>query len=411
MEAQIRKIKAIEEIKLRDEEERYFHKYDSLFKSVFTFLRKRKVLLYGGTAINELLPDKHKFYEDKTLPDIDMFTIDGKKLADDAVKYFHRKGFSNATTNAAEALHPGTYRVFVDALQILDITDISEKVFKRLSRNAVVLDSESDMHGIHVVDPQYLRMTLHLMLSKGDAGTVIRWSKVLDRIVAFYKAFPPKPCTVKLLDPNDHHKRIVPQVVYDAMYSTLHGSEYVLFGLHEIELLLNKKLDDRISFPIIQMFVDGDINVTAKEIVSKLELDNYHKKDLRISKIYPADVFLPRHLFINYRGRHVASVFDADVCEGYNEFKGYRVASIHTVIRMLLSMMLTTYGHFENYTNSLECLANTLVILSNKNRIKASNRKLIQEIVGQCYGTGSGMVTLRRNRMIRVRKNEGKNKD
>ena len=39
------------------------------------FLRKKKRVCYGGTAINALLPKKLRFYdEDKDLPDYDFFT-------------------------------------------------------------------------------------------------------------------------------------------------------------------------------------------------------------------------------------------------------------------------------------------------------------------------------------------------
>ena len=54
---------------------------------VENFLREKKLICYGGTAINNILPDSDKFYDRETeLPDYDFFSTnamdDAKQLAD-----------------------------------------------------------------------------------------------------------------------------------------------------------------------------------------------------------------------------------------------------------------------------------------------------------------------------------------
>lgn len=412
MDLQLKKIEEIERIKDQEEEDRYFKKYADIFALTYRFLKKRQVMLYGGMAINELLPPKLKFYAPNALPDIDVLVPNALKLANSAVKYFKQHGYDNIATNHVEALHEGTYKVFIDSVQVLDITEIAPKTFKRLMKNAVL----SPGLQIYVVDPQYLRMTMHLILSKGDAMTVHRWAKVLERIILFYKQYPPKPCYLK---PSKNHKPPVPDEVNNAIYKVLTGTDYVLFGLHEIEIMLEKKVHNRLNanIPIVQMFADQPENQLAE---SARDLFDKVKKHLqgaagagsaaatfKVSRVYPADEFLPSHVLISYNGTHVASMFSAEECEGYNVYKGLRIASIHTVIRMFLCMTLTSYDHFAKYIHSLECVANILTILLHKNRItKGSHKKLFQDVVSQCYGSNIGLVTMKRQRLMRLKNPE-----
>ena len=58
------------------------------------FLRKKKLVCYGGTAINNILPIEDQFYDKSIeLPDYDFFSPeplkDAKKLAD----IYYKKGF------------------------------------------------------------------------------------------------------------------------------------------------------------------------------------------------------------------------------------------------------------------------------------------------------------------------------
>jgi hypothetical protein len=191
-----------------------------------------------------------------------------------------------------------------------------------------------------------------------------------------------------------------------AMYEVIKNSNYVAFGLHEIEILLGKRLDHRMSIPIIQLFVDGDLMETSKEILEQINLDASLMKHFKISRVWPADEFIPSHVLIHYKNKLIASVFSAEICEGYNVHRGLRIASINTIIRMYICIMLSSYSHFDHYTSSLECIVNALTILSNKSRMKPSQSKLFNDIVGQCYGATTGMVTLRKNRLMRMKNNK-----
>ena len=404
----LKKIEHIAQHKDEEEEVRYYEKYSNVFEETYKILRKRKVLLYGGVAINELLPPKLQFYKTTALPDIDILTIDGEKLAKKIVKYFHKKGFNNITTSHSEALHPGTYKVYVDSLQILDITDIPLNVYTRLHKNAVM----SERLKLNIVDPQFLRMTLHLILAKGDATTVHRWGKVLERLTLFYKHFPPKPCktisasTASTATASTANRLTqFPEDLITTIYSILGNTEYILFGVHEIEYILEKTPFSYTSISPIQILCkETNLTHVVKSFINKIVA---HNKDytsyLKYSPIYKDDTLISDHIFVYYKNTLLLSIYNANVCYGYTVYNGLRIASIHTIVYMYLSMLLSPYKHFNNMS-SLECLVNALVI--KQNSMRSSKKKLFQDVVSQCYGENIGLVTMRKNRLLRLASNK-----
>jgi hypothetical protein len=72
------------------------------------FLIKKKLICYGGTAINNILPEKDQFYSKNTeLPDYDFFSKnaldDAKELAD----IYYKANFQEVEAKAG--LHVGFY--------------------------------------------------------------------------------------------------------------------------------------------------------------------------------------------------------------------------------------------------------------------------------------------------------------
>jgi hypothetical protein len=63
-------------------------------------------------------------------------------------------------------------------------------------------------------------------------------------------------------------------------------------------------------------------------------------------------------------------------------------------------MILSPYKHF-THIDSLECIVNNLTLTNNKLR-GSSNKKLFQDVVTQCYGENIGLVTMRKNRLLRL---------
>ena len=413
--SQIKKIQQFAKDIEKKEELIQYEKYKSIFDEAISYIKNKKVLLYGGMAINDLLPKKDKIYETNVLPDIDIFSTNGKKQANNIVKYFVKKGYSKITTNYTEALHENTFKVYVDSVQVFDITTISKKAYKNLSINSVRGDS-----GINIVNPQFLRLSLHMIMSQlYDASK--RWEKVYKRLVIFYKHYPPVICKSNKQDTNvatiDTAKTkssesimrqsmlnsSIPIDLVDNIYKFLENKDYILFGTNELLTYIENYSKSDIYLPSnlkiapIQVIATGNILDIAHTIVNSLNIDS-----ISISKIFESDEFIPEHVMIKYKNHQLIEIYNIDVCLTYVNYGKYRIASINTIIRMYLSMLLSTYDHFKTNNDYLECVVNMLSAIQQD--MSKSRKRIFQQILKNCYGPYYGLVTLRRNRLLRLDK-------
>ena len=151
-------------------------------KLVEKFLKDKKRLCCGGTAINNILPKYDQFYDkDIELPDYDFFSPEPLKDAKNLADIYFKQGFEEVEAKAG--MHPGTYKVFVNYIPVADITYLDLEIYDNLVEDCIVVD------GIYYVPPNYLRMSMYLELSR-PKGDVSRWEKVLKRLTLLNKHYP-----------------------------------------------------------------------------------------------------------------------------------------------------------------------------------------------------------------------------
>jgi len=160
------------------------------------FIKKHELVCYGGTAINNILPEEAQFYDKKTeIPDYDFYSPNALEHAKDLADEFYENGYSEV--EAKSGMHHGTYKVFVNFVGIADITQLDPTLFKNIRADAIKVD------GILYAPPNLLRMGMYLELSRPE-GDVSRWEKVSKRLALLNKHHPLKAtgCTPdKLMKP------------------------------------------------------------------------------------------------------------------------------------------------------------------------------------------------------------------
>jgi hypothetical protein len=379
LEHQLSKIEKLAKRKVEELDLQNYYRYVDVYKVASQFLRKQPVLMYGGLAIHELMPASLKIYGEHTLPDIDMFSYKAKTVAHDLAKHLIAKGYE--MTSVGDALHEGTFKVYSQGLQVADITYIPRKSYQRLSKGSVVGDL-----GIRVVNPQYLRMSLHKLLSLPYASD--RWTKVFERIVNFYKAYPPPKCVLRKSSP--HPSEEVLRMIYTFTHDCVH------FGMEELRMILEKEVVAFPGVPPIMCLVPRnplDYAMDLQKMVPSIEL--------QVSTLYPMEEAapLPAHVFLIHKRRKIAVFFEGSSCLSYNVFHQRRIATTHSIVYLYLAMMLSAYDHFQPMTDALECMANALSSL--QLRSGDTKRKLLQQFVIECFGSQAGVVTLRRQRIER----------
>lgn len=383
---QLHKMEAIIDKKAAELERANYAKYISIFETAANYLKTRPVMMYGGLAIHDIMPKKLGLYGEYTLPDIDVFSYKPKEIAKDLVRHLKKRGFP--LTTIGEALHEGTLKVYSQGQQIVDMTYIPRAAFQRLGKNAMV-----GSLGIRIVDPQYLRMSLHQMLALPNLD---RWPKVLKRIVNFYTAFPPNKCNITRVGADAQ----LPELLIDALYKAPVFEMAVFLGAREIEMITEQKMKAPAfeGVPPIIAIVEDPMEC-AKALIKSCP-----DWELRVSELYDAEAHLPlpEHVFLTYKRKKVALLFKAISCFTYVTFRNHRVASLHSIIYLYLSILGSHYKHFDPMLDSIECIANTLSLL--QLRSFQSNRKLTQQFALECFGPEYSIATLRRARLERRQK-------
>ena len=98
---------------------------------VESFIKDKKCICYGGTAINNILPEKDQFYDKQVeFPDYDFYTPHALKYAKELADIYYKHGFTEVEAKAG--VHKGTFKVYVNFLPVADITFLPVDLYKEL---------------------------------------------------------------------------------------------------------------------------------------------------------------------------------------------------------------------------------------------------------------------------------------
>lgn len=159
-------------------------KVQDIISIVEKFIADKKLVCYGGTAINNILPEDAQFYnKDLELPDYDFYSDKALDHAKELADIYYKAGYEDV--EAKSGVHHGTYKVFVNFTGIADITNMEPALFKVISRDAIIKKN------IRYAPPNFLRMAMYLELSRPD-GDVSRWEKVQKRLTLLNTHYPLK---------------------------------------------------------------------------------------------------------------------------------------------------------------------------------------------------------------------------
>ena len=101
-----------------------------MIQIVEQFLKRKKLICYGGTAINALLPKADKFYNKETdIADYDFFSKDPLKDAKELADLYYKEGFEEVEAKSGQ--HYGTYKVFVNFVGMADITYLHKDIYNK----------------------------------------------------------------------------------------------------------------------------------------------------------------------------------------------------------------------------------------------------------------------------------------
>ena len=350
------------------------------------FLKRKKLICYGGTAINNVLPEKDQFYDLKReIPDYDFFSPhsldDAKELAD----IFYKKGFNDV--EAKSGMHTGTYKVFVNFIGVADITFIEPELFKSLMREAV------ERNGILYAPLNFLRMSMYLELSRPD-GDVSRWEKVYKRLLLFNKNFPLKGdnCLKKakgaaaVMAPSKKDEEIF-NIVRDEAIS----EKLVFFGGYACALFSEhlKKDERAILYSAVPSFdlLSEHAKKSAHKLKDKLERTGHFSRVI-VEEREDFGEHVSEHYEIVVDGRTVAFVYEPSpgACHNYNVVrvnkKDVRIATTDTILSFYLLFLYMNRPYYDR--DRLLCMSQYIYDLQYDNL--TNNEGVFKRFSKPCIG-------------------------
>lgn len=357
------------------------------------FLKRKRLICYGGTAINNILPKFDQFYDRSLeIPDYDFFSKsaldDAKELAD----IYAKEGYEEV--EAKSGMHPGTFKVFVNFIPVADVTSLHPVLFDALAKDAVDIDQ------IRYAPPNYLRMGMYLELSRPQ-GDVSRWEKVLKRITLLNKHYPltaSKPCNLI-----DFQRPIDVQTnedgsdrLYYVARDALIDQEVVFFGgygaaLYSRYMPASEKRQVR-NIPDFDVLAE-DPEHAASMFRERLAENGFtHIKLVAHTAIGEV---IPYHVQVIVGGDTIAIFYKPMSCHSYNvikiDKKQVRVATIDTMLSLYLAFIYGNKPYFNK--DRIMCMAMYLFNVQQRNRLE--QKGLLKRFSLSCYGTQETLEEIR----------------
>ena len=387
-------------------------KIKDMIAIVERFIKKQDLVCYGGTAINNILPEEAQFYDKKTeIPDYDFYSPNALEHAKHLADEFYENGYSEV--EAKSGMHHGTYKVFVNFVGIADITQLDPTLFKNIRAEAIKVD------GIPFAPPNLLRMGMHLELSRPE-GDVSRWEKVSKRLALLNKHHPfraegcaPNQAMLPFQTPKGPkgpkgQKRFMQSPTADeiehegapeskevrlfrAVRNAFIDQDLVFFGGYAISQYARylprpeKALFAQIPhFDVLAM----DPEASAGKLKERLEDNDF--KGIAVTKHSGIGEIVPEHYEIAVgNGKNpdpIAFIYKPVACHSYNVIqvgkKHVRVASTDTMLSLYLAMLYTDKPYYD--VARIRCMCKQLHDLQQRNRLKQTG--LLRRYGATCYG-------------------------
>lgn len=346
-----------------------------------TFLRTHKVLCYGGTAINNILPEQYRFYNKNIeIPDYDFFSPYAMEYARDLANIYYKAGYEEV--EAKSGVHSGTYKVFVNFIPIADITFLDYKLFQNISKKTIKIN------GINYCPPNFLRMAMYVELSR-PMGDVSRWEKVLKRIILLNKNYPLKgvSCNTQEFQRKYEGTQEDQNNIYEITRTSFINQGLVFFGGYA-STLYSKYMPykERKQVSNIPDFDVLSENPEASATILKEQLNYEGYKNVKIFKKQPIGEYIDIHYEIIVNNDVIAFIYKPTACHSYNLIningQQIKVATIDTILSFYLIFIYANRPYYDE--NRLLCIAEYLFKVQLKNRLQ--QKGLLRRFSVLCYG-------------------------
>lgn len=366
-----------------------------IIEIVEQFLRDKQRIIYGGAAINALLPPEDKFYDaTASLPDYDLLSSDPIGDCQVLVSAFEDAGFTEVESKLG--IHEGTYKVFVSYKAAADITFIPDFIFDRIAAKGKVRD------GMLFAGPDYLRMAAYLELSR-PMGDTSRWEKVYHRLQLLNRAYPLTRCLPESVEKATEDQELVSKTLLQYIIE----KEHVMISANVVNVLSRRvknpdlsTIDFLVKSEPKYVVLVADAEKTANEIVVILAAA-LPALNISVDTRPAVGELLPERIEIRINRQRVLSILPTIACHSYIEIQTeagiLRVGSIDTLMTFFLTFFIT--GFHKIFGVRILCLCE--VLMRHERRVLRSSDPL-KRISVLCLGHQHSLSELKRAHRMRI---------
>ena len=355
------------------------------------FLISKRLICYGGTAINNILPIYAQFYnKDLEVPDYDFFSKDAINDAKELTDIYYKNGYKEV--EAKSGVHYGTFKVFVNFIPMADITHLNPIIFDALQKEAI------SVAGIRYSPPNYLRMAMYLELSR-PAGDVSRWEKVLKRLTLLNTYYPLKPdidCHTVDFQRGMEKDSSNSEKLYFIIRDSLVEQGVIFFGGFASSIY--SKYMPKEQQTLLKKVPDFDVLAENPERSALVIKEKLIEKGFKIVKtIFHSAIgeVVPENVEITVDGETMAFIYRPIACHNYNKIRvgqsEINVATIDTMLSFYLAFLYVDKPYFNK--DRILCMSKFLFDVQEKNRLE--QKGLLKRFSTSCYGEQATLETMR----------------
>lgn len=352
-------IQQIEIIKLK----KMYEENQDLFEMISKFIIKKQLMLYGGLTINLLLPKKHRFYKDYTLNDFDCFSKDALKDVYELGTLIKKQGYKYIKIR--RAIHKDTYRIYVNGIQVIDITQLESDIYDKLHQLSMQERTQLKYYNekYNIIPSTMIKRNLYFELSR-PIQSGFRWEKIYKRLNIFLKFYKTKTIkkTYACVPIKPHYQELVKHVL-----KHIKNKGYPIIDSYALKLYTKNKdvcccrVNGNSKFLVI--LADDYIKI-RNDIVKLLEkhIDNNNYQIIINDKNLYANILHPRcGIEILDKSNHeifrlVTIIHCNNDCFATKKINGYTVGTVDTILYFLYSYYLLNFMTLSNNEPTDEAL-------------------------------------------------------
>lgn len=356
--------KIIDKNQKRDDKANY-EKFYEMYSMVLSWISEKSLVLYGGYALNLLLPKVHKIYDPNTLPDADCFSNHAKEDAKELANELKKNNYNYVEVKAG--VHKGTYKVFAEFMPVADITQVGSPMFKYLTNNAIVVNK------MMVCPAQFLMWSLYKEMSR-PKGSGYRWEKIYPRYLSFHRHYK-----FKERAPQSCQNEMSP--IVDKLEELIKEKQWPIIGHRAVSIHLSK--DCR---PIPEMYafdiMTTNVNETFKDIKESLGSETY--VTLITNPSYSIKEIAVKISFVKFgqNNTKLCKLYEVDACYSYQKKNGFMVGSVDTILHFLYSHYITTIYYKGEDDKLTKAIRKLIVVLEKHANLLEPNLRFRVDCVG-----------------------------